>query len=72
MVDPNLGAPFYLQVYYYPRIEIRPCVMRIIKGPDYMRDHRVRVEEQYYVGHGSMSPEASGNTNYICRAAPVS
>ncbi len=37
-----------------------------------MRDHRVRVEEQYYVGHGSMSPEASGNTNYICRAAPVS
>ena len=41
-------------------------------GPDGNGDFKVRVEEQRFIGHGSMSPEASGDTNYLYRAAPVS
>ncbi len=41
-------------------------------GPDGVSDYKTRVEEQYHVGHGSMSPEATSDTLYLCRAASVS
>ena len=41
-------------------------------GPDGNGDFKVHVEEQRFIGHGNMSPEASGDTNYLYRAAPVS
>ena len=40
-------------------------------GPDGIGDFRVRVEEQQFIGHGSMSPEASSDTQYLYRAAQV-
>lgn len=41
-------------------------------GPDGVGDHRTTVVEQRYVGYGSMSPEASSDTQYLYRSAPVS
>ena len=41
-------------------------------GPDGVGDYNVHVEEQFFVGYGSMSPEASSDTQYLYRAAPVS
>ena len=41
-------------------------------GPDGISDFKTHVEEQFCVGHGSMSPEASSDTKYLCRAATVS
>ena len=41
-------------------------------GPDGTGDFKVNIEEQFSVGHGSMSPEASSDTEYLYRAAPVS
>ena len=40
-------------------------------GPDGIGDHRTRHVEQSYVGHGSMSPESSSDTQYLYRSAPV-
>ena len=40
-------------------------------GPDGIGDHRVHVEDQFFVGHSAMSPEATSNLQYLCRAHPV-
>ncbi len=45
----------------------------LFTGPDGMRDQRVQVEADHrYIGHTTASPEATGDLNYICRAAEVS
>ena len=41
-------------------------------GPNGIGDHRTAVADPEYVGHGSTSPEASSDTRYLYRAAPVS
>ena len=41
-------------------------------GPDGIGDHRVRVEDQFFIGHSAMSSEATNNLQYLCRAHPVS
>ena len=40
-------------------------------GPDSVGNLRVSVKERRFVGHGALSPEASGDTQYIMRGASV-
>ena len=37
-----------------------------------MTDYRVQVKDPKYIGHGTMSPEGTGDVQYLCRAANVS
>lgn len=41
----------------------------LFTGPDGARNQRITVEERKFIGHGSSSPEASGDTRYILRGA---
>ncbi|XP_064388615.1 protein SPMIP2-like [Halichondria panicea] len=49
--------------------ERKPNGAVLFTGPDGISDFKTHVEEQFCVGHGSMSPEASSDTKYLCRAA---
>ena len=40
-------------------------------GPDGVGDYSVHIEEQRYIGHGTMSPEGTADVQYLCRAAKV-
>lgn len=40
-------------------------------GPDGVGDYKVSVKDQFYVGHGAMSTEATSNATYLCRAPTV-
>ena len=40
-------------------------------GPDGVTDYNVHVEEQRCIGHDTMSPEGTGDVQYLCRAAKV-
>ena len=43
----------------------------VSSGPDYLRDHRVKVEADHRnVGVGSRSTELSSEVNYLWRGAP--
>lgn len=44
----------------------------LFTGPDGLRDHRVKVEDQCFVGNTTKSPEASGDLRYLYRAAEAS
>ncbi|KAL5469529.1 hypothetical protein EMCRGX_G030794 [Ephydatia muelleri] len=41
----------------------------LFTGPDSVGNLRVSVKERRFVGHGALSPEASGDTQYIMRGA---
>merc|ERR1712137_128274 len=43
----------------------------LFTGPDYLRDHRVKVEEEHrYIGIGTMHPDHSSELDYIMRGNP--
>eukprot|EP00118_Oscarella_pearsei_P026128 m.309452 g.309452 ORF g.309452 m.309452 type:complete len:147 (+) comp46538_c0_seq1:78-518(+) len=42
----------------------------LFTGPDGIGDFHAKVEEQRYVGIGTMSPEGTSDVNYLCRPAP--
>ena len=44
----------------------------LFTGPDGMRDQRVKVEDYHFIGHTTVSPEATADLNYLYRAAEVS
>ena len=40
-------------------------------GPDGVTDYKVEIKDPKYIGHGTMSPEGTGDVQYLCRAAEV-
>lgn len=54
------------------REQRKPKGAVLFTGPDGLRDHRVKVEEQCFVGNTTKSPEASGDLRYLYRAAEAS
>jgi hypothetical protein len=41
----------------------------LFTGPDGVGNYKVEVKEASYIGHSTMSPEATSDTRYLCRGA---
>ena len=48
------------------------CLLMHPVGPDGIADYKVQIKDPKYIGHGTMSPEGTGDVQYLCRAAKVS
>lgn len=47
------------------------CTYTHPAGPDGVTDYKVEIKDPKYIGHGTMSPEGTGDVQYLCRAAEV-
>lgn len=48
------------------------CLLMHPVGPDGIADYKVQIKDPKYIGHETMSPEGTGDVQYLCRAAKVS
>lgn len=62
---------FTASVLFLLAIKVFITTKTTMIGPDGVGDYKVSVKDQFYVGHGAMSTEATSNATYLCRAPTV-